>query len=780
MNCREFIWIVAILFWGIDGIAQKATISGYISDENGEMLIGATVYEQQSMSGATTNQYGFFSLTIPTGKVDLGISYIGFQTKKTAFNLLRDTILNVHLLPEVYQQEEVIIIAGDDPIDEKVQLGSIKLSPVQIKKIPSITGEPDVIKAFSMTPGVSNGREGAAGLYVRGGTPDQNLILLDEAVVYNPNHLFGLLSVFNPDAIKSVELIKGGFPARYGGRLSSVLDIATREGNTQKLRGNFGLGITSSRLSLDGPIKKGKTGFMFSGRSAYLDVLTFPVWMMYKNGNVDQFFSYTMYDVNAKLNHKFSDKNKLIISFYKGKDNYRGFDQTFESDEGKFALVWGNTTATVRNNTMLSNKLFWKNMLIYSKFDYQLKASYEEKTGEQIKTEFKSLSGLRDYTFKSAFDYIPSPNHYIKSGIEITQHQFTPQDNEFFSTDTSDTSSLKNRADVPAFEWSVFAEDEWSIGKHFKSNIGFRYSSFTVNDKTYTSAEPRLSLLYRLPQNFALKAAYSSTQQYVHLLTNTGAGFQNDVWVPATERITPQQSQQYSLGLVRSLPKYAMNISLEGYYKSSQQLIELREAANLQLQADEDWENLVETNGTGTSYGIELQVQKKRGQLTGILAYTLSRHTRQFDNINNGKTYPFNYDNRHSFSVTANYALNDYWDVSGTWIYKTGNPISLPVAAYDHPDEYVGFLPAFIDRNSFRLPDYHRADVAFNHTKTTKRDRQRTWTMGVYNLYYRKNVYFARLVNQVEYENGITTRYPKIQAYSLLPIIPSVSYSLTF
>jgi len=779
---KRSLFVLYLCLYSTFIMAQKATISGYINDENGETLIGATVYETATLTGTNTNQYGFFSLALPTGNTELKVAYVGFQSKSVQINLNRDTTLNIRLLPEVYQQFEVVVIASDyEPMSENVQLGSVKLTPTQIKKIPSITGEPDVLKALSMTPGVSNGREGAAGLYVRGGTPDQNLILLDEAIVYNPNHLFGLLSVFNPDAIKSIELIKGGFPARYGGRLSSVLDIATREGNTEKLRGNFGIGVTSSRFSLDGPIKKDKTSFMFSGRSAYLDVIGFPAYLLYKSGDIDQYFSYTMYDVNAKLSHRFNDKNRLIVSFYTGKDNYRGFDGTSGFEENKFALIWGNTTATIRNTTILSPKLFWKNMLIYSKFDYQLKAATEDFIPEtNITTEFKSLSGLRDYTFKSAFDYIPSPNHYIKFGIEATHHLFAPQTNELTSTDTSEIAVFDNTESIPAIETAIFVEDEWRITKHFKANIGLRHSSFTVNEKTYTSLEPRLSLLFSLPKNFALKAAYSSTQQYLHLLTNTGAGLQNDIWVPTTERITPQQGVQYSVAVVRSLPQYSTDISIEGYYKKSRQLIDFREGVSLQLNAGQNWQDLIETDGEGTSYGIELQTQKSKGKLTGILAYTLSWHTRQFERINNGEKYPFQYDNRHSFSVTANYILSEHWDVSGTWVYTSGNPISLPVAAYDTPSGEQS-IPAFIDRNNFRLPNYHRADIAFNHTKTTKRQRERTWTMGIYNLYYRKNIYYARLVNQyVGYEDGVTYFEPQLKAFSLLPIVPSVSYSLEF
>jgi len=760
--------------------AQKNTISGYINDENGEALIGATVYETTTLTGTTTNQYGFFSLALPSGTRQLKIAYIGFESRDLQISLSRDTTLNIRLLEEVYQQQEIVIIASDDePASERVQLGSVKLTPAQIKKIPSITGEPDVLKALSMTPGVSNGREGAAGLYVRGGTPDQNLILLDEAVVYNPNHLFGLLSVFNPDAIKSIELTKGGFPARYGGRLSSVLDIATREGNTEKLRGNFGLGITSSRFSLDGPIKKDKTSFMFSGRSAYLDVISFPLYLLYKSGSAEQYFSYTMYDVNTKLSHKFSDKNRLIVSFYTGKDNYRGADKSSVSEESKFALVWGNTTATIRNTTILSPKLFWKNMLIYSKFAYQLKASTEERITIPIRSEFKSLSGLNDYTFKSAFDYIPSPNHYIKFGVEATRHLFAPQTNELTSTDTSEIAVFENIESIPAVETAIFVEDEWRITKHFKANIGLRHSSFTVNEKIYASFEPRLSLLFNFPKNYALKAAYSSTQQYLHLLTNTGAGLQNDIWVPTTERITPQQAVQYSMALVRSLPQYSTDISIEGYYKKSKQLIDFKEGVSLQLNADQNWQDLIETDGEGTSYGVELQTQKNKGKLTGILAYTLSWHTRQFERINNGEKYPFQYDNRHSFSVTANYILSKHWDVSGTWVYRSGNPISLPVAAYDTPSGEQS-IPAFVDRNNFRLPDYHRADIAFNHTKATKRQRERTWTMGIYNLYYRRNIYYARLINKYIYEDGANYFEPQLKAFSLLPIVPSVSYSLGF
>ena len=760
--------------------AQNITVSGYITDENGETLIGSTVYHSKSGRGIQANTYGFYSITLPKDLTILTYSMVGFEAQTIELTLFQDTSLNIQLKPIIFQAVE--IRANRRPSEQNISTVSLPIE--QIKNIPAIGGEVDIIKALGMTPGVSNGTEGSAGLYVRGGTPDQNLILLDEAVVYNPNHLFGFVSVFNPDAVKNVDLIKGGFPARYGGRLSSVLDITMREGNFKKKKTDIGIGLLASRITLERPLIPNRLSIIFSARSSYLGVILLPFWLNYKLSSKDaKYINYFMYDANCKLNYKIDSKSQVFLSIYHGKDFLNSFDRLKDFSEDKIKLNWGNTTATLRYNKEVTQKFFWKNMLLFTRFHYNTNI-FNNLISIQKKYEINSFSGLNDYTLRSAFDYIPNTHHYIRGGIEITSHQFTPQYNYNLSNDTS-IQNRSNRDEFQAFESALYGEDEWQITNKLKAHVGLRFNQYRLVGKKYYSVEPRATLLYSIGGVLTLKAAYSRMKQNVHLLTNNGIGFQNDIWVPSTDKISPQQSEQYAVGISKYISEQDIEISAEVYTKSMKNLIDYKEGANIIVNL-ENWQAAVEQNGVGWSRGLEVFLHKKSGRMNGFVSYTLAKTERQFENINFGEKYAFRYDSRHNFAATANYQVNKKWNISGTWVFKSGEPITLPTSVIDAAtlgrDIFSApELPIYFRRNSYRLPAYHRADIGFNKKTLTKKGFVKTWNFGIYNLYNRRNILYVEIVTQRDSTGLNTFTYKQVlRAKSLFPIIPSVSYSLSF
>ncbi len=762
--------------------AQNLTLSGYVTDESGEGIPSATVYDSLSKRGVLTNNYGFYSLALAMGEVHLRISSVGFVQRDTVFTLRANTILS----PRMKTQTLAEVVIKENRYQNINKIGVITLPLAQIKRVPAIGGETDIIKALGLTPGVSNGTEGSAGLFVRGGTPDQNLILLDEAIVYNPTHIFGLLSVFNTDAVKNVELIKGGFPARYGGRLSSVLDISMREGSLEKKKTEFGIGIISSRLLLERPLVKNKLSMMLSARSAYLDLLLLPVNIIGNSGGYRSEVGFRMYDINAKLHYKINEKNSLFLSFYTGSDkltNVEGNPLTLNvSNYG-----WGNSTLSLRHNATVSPKLFWRNMITWSKFQYRVRG-FDEDKARKTETEFKNISGLQDLNIKTAIDYYPHQNHQIKAGLDYTLHYFNPQSRILTSTDTSNT-QINDRQNIFATELSAFVEDEWKIISRLRLNAGFRFNVYNVGGKSYLSPEPRLALAYDLGNSWTIKGAYTRMQQNIHLLVNSGLGYQNDIWVPSTEGVSPQKSQQFSLGIFKTFTDWGVDASLEIYRKQMTDLIDTKEGTNIVTDLN-SWERAIEVSGVGESRGIEFFLHKKEGKFNGFLSYTLAETTRQFDNINNGQVYPFRYDNRHNFALTLSYQLSKKWDFSGTFVFKTGDAITVPIYSVQRqPDdsningeaaEYSLWI--YSTRNGYRLPNYHRADIAFNRVSYTKKGRQKKWSFSVFNLYNRANVAYVQVVNDPIYvENRLTGYSPRLKAKSLFGfIIPSFSFSKSF
>jgi len=782
--------IFVCLFWVLlnsTSIAQKFTVSGYLEDaESGEKLIGAHIYETKLLKGTTTNLYGFYSLTFPSDTINLTFSYIGYQTITKQIILDKDLRINISLSSSIELGTVEIVGERLDPIEERSQMSIIEIPVAQVKLIPALLGEVDVLKALQLLPGVQSGGEGSSGLYVRGGGPDQNLILLDGAPVYNVSHLFGFFSVFNADAIKNIQLTKGGFPARYGGRLSSVLEINMKEGNMKKIAGEGSIGLIASRLTIEGPIKKDKTSFIVSGRRTYIDLLIRPLSKAASQGA--GVGGYYFYDINAKANHIFSDKDRIYFSVYAGNDrffakasnSYLNSGTTYESNV-EFNLGWGNITSALRWNHIINSKLFSNVAVTYSKYKFYVNAKNEniEKSSSGTTIEsynLKHFSGVRDWSGKIDFDFLPSPDHYIKFGTSGIYHTFNTGAIQF-KTESINFTTIDTTLGVEpidAGEFALYFEDDIRFTARLKANAGVHLSGFLVNGQFYYSVQPRLSLRYFLTDEWAVKGSYAIMNQYIHLLSNSGIDLPTDLWVPTTDIVKPQRSQQVAAGVARSIFDNKYELSIEAYYKTMNNLIEYSAGANF-LEVNSDWQQKIEV-GKGWSYGAELFIQKKSGKTTGWIGYTLSWSNRQFENLNFGKPYPYKYDRRHDFSIVISHKIDEHIDLSATWVYGTGNAISLPIAHYQAMSAYYGIsgneIQYYVDKNSFRMRAYHRLDFGVNFHKK-KKWGERTWSIGVYNMYNRKNPYFLYF----SYDNQGNRQLKQV---SLFPLLPSVSYGFKF
>ncbi|MCW9707477.1 TonB-dependent receptor [Fodinibius salsisoli] len=754
--------------------AQKYTISGYVKDEvTGEVLIGANIYNVDNQNGASTNNYGFFSYTTSRDSVELLVSYVGYQSERIILDLDKDVELNIGLTAG--KELDEVVVTADQPIEEETRMSTVTVPVEQIKSMPQILGEVDVLKALQMVPGVQSGTEGTSGLYVRGGGPSQNLILLDGVPIYNASHLFGFVSVFNANAINNVELIKGGFPARYGGRLSSVVDITMKEGNKEKLKGSGSVGLLASKLTLDGPLGDNTT-FLVSGRRTYIDLLARPIIKSQSNG--DGVAGYYFYDVNAKINHRFSNNDRLYMSSYLGRDkaysrdesNYTSSGTTYYSKD-EFGLKWGNIITSLRWNHIYNPQLFSNVTLTYSRYKFNVfNTTIDEESSDantnRDESSTRYLSGINDFAAKVDYDFIPSPKHNIKFGVSATHHQFNPGVFAYSSSFESDTTLGKQ--ETSSTELFAYAEDQMELTDRLKVNAGLHASAYSVDDELYYSIEPRVSFNYLLPNRIALKGSYARMSQYVHLLTNSGIGLPTDLWVPATQNVKPQRAQQAALGVAKTIEDF--EVSVEGYYKTMQNLIAYEEGATY-LSIEESWQDKV-VSGEGESYGAELFIQKKVGKWSGWLGYTLSWNNRQFDGINFGEPYPYKYDRRHDINAVGSYSPRKGLEYSANWVYGTGNAVTLPTGRYPGAGNN-GSVKHYEGRNSFRMPSYHRLDLNVSWTKE-KSWGQRTWTIGLYNGYNRKNPFFIDIQSRGPNEGR------QFVQYSLFPTIPSVTYSLKF
>ncbi|MCC7244172.1 MAG: TonB-dependent receptor plug domain-containing protein [Saprospiraceae bacterium] len=795
---RHFLFI--LLFWVAGAaslLAQKHTISGYVSDaQSGERLIGATVVDRRSGQGTTTNTYGFFSLTLPADSVYLSVAYIGYQSDGFLFKLAQNQTFNIGLKESALLKEVEIVAEKYERIEDRAQMSRIDIPIMQIKRVPALLGEVDVLKALQLLPGVSGGGEGQSGLYVRGGGPDQNLILLDGVPVYNASHLFGFFSVFNADAIKDVTLTKGGFPARYGGRLSSVIEINMKEGNENELHGEGSIGIISSKLTLEGPIKKGRSSFIVSGRRTYIDILARPlIKRALEEEGSEGSFGYYFYDLNAKANYRFSEKDRLYLSFYGGSDKFysniieKYGEQPSYENEINAGLGWGNLISALRWNHVFSPKLFANTTLTYSQYRFNTKAEngdrrYENKvlTSEDF-ISIKYLNGINDWAAKIDFDYAPNPKHLIKFGASAIAHQFNPGkfNVKFIATDNNQNYNFTlNQPEESAGEFAAYGEDDYKVTSRLRLNYGLHFSAFTPKGKAYFSLQPRFNVRYLLNQGWALKGGFSTMRQYINLLTNENLSLPTDLWLPSTDIIKPQDSWQAAIGVAKTFAD-EYEFSVEGYYKEMKNVLSFREGSSLFQFSN--WEGRV-TQGDGTAYGAEFFVQKKKGKFSGWIGYTLSWAWRQFDDLNFGKKYPYKFDRRHDFEIVGTYKLTDRIQMSGTWVFSTGNAVTFPTSSYLGQGTnlgYVDFLDHTPERNNFRFPSYNRLDFGIDFKKQ-KRRYERTWSVGAYNAYSRKNPFFLYLDSTYEYDpvTGRSTEKKNLKQVSLFPIIPYISWAFKF
>ncbi|WP_052496506.1 TonB-dependent receptor [Pedobacter lusitanus] len=716
------------------------TLSGRITDQaTGETLIGVSITAKGIKTGTTTNNYGYFSITIPADTATFQISYIGYQTIDTLINLSLKSTVAFRLKP-LQNELNTVIIKGtsNQPVQQTSQMGKINLPISQIQALPKFFGEPDLFKALQTLPGVQQGSEGTSAVLVRGGSPDQNLILLDGAPLYNPSHLLGIFSAFNTYAIKNVDLYKGAFPARYGGRLSSVIDISMNDGNMKKIQGQFTVGLLASQLTIEGPIRKDKTSFIISGRRTYHDLYAEPI-LKATNPDVEKFKLY-FYDLNAKIHHKFSDQDQVYLSFYNGQDKLRtkvkqGGISDGSTALGDFGLAWHNTTGAVRWNHIFSDKLFANTTLTTSqyKFNTTMTSSiFGSKAGINSDDILSINSGITDYTAKIDFDYLPLPAHSIKMGASYTIHTFTPGTS--LSKQTFNNEILKNEntgSKIRGREMDLYAEDDWTITDKLKANIGLHASGFDVQGKFYTSLQPRISARYLLPGDWALKASYARMTQYMHLLASNSISLPTDLWVPATSKVLPQQSSQFALGMSRNVFNNQFEFSAEGYYKTMNNIIEYKDGADYVVTSENnDWENKI-TTGKGKAYGLELFLQKKTGRLTGWASYALAWTNRTLPEINNGKTFPYKYDRRNTLNLVGVYKLKPGIELSATFVYQSASPFTMPTTQFegvspeqDKPNERADQKLEYIEsRNNIRIQPTHRLDLGVSFIKLKKAER---------------------------------------------------------
>ena len=790
MKGKIFTFIL-LNFFSISILAQtNYTISGYVQDnESGENLIGVSIYDKNTFKGTVTNQYGFYSLTLEQGKYDIIFSFIGLKSVTKNITLNKDVRINISLESNSILTDEVIVTG--EKLDKNVtssNMSQVKIEVDNIKQLPVILGEVDVLKSAQLLPGITSNGEGSSGLYVRGGGPDQNLILLDEAVVYNASHLFGFFSVFNADAIKDINIIKGGMPAEYGGRLSSVLDITMKDGNNKKYEVDGGLGLLSSRLTLQGPIQKNKSSFIISSRRTYIDVLSKPFLNKIdpKTGEPNAFAGsgYYFYDLTTKINYRISDKDRLYLSGYFGRDVF-----SFVNSDNGFAIEipWGNATGSLRWNHLFNDKLFMNTSLIFSDYRFEFNLA-------QSDFEFKIFSGINDWNTKVDFLYQPNQRHTIKFGTNYTYHEFTPGNATGRAGDVEFAQDEIFRQ--YSNEGAIYFSDDVELSDDIKINAGFRYSSFqhngdvslfnyikndlTLSSDNYRHIEPRLSLRYKLNATSSIKAAYTENYQYVHLASTSSVSLPTDLCGPSSSGIKPKFARQYALGYFKNLNDNMYETSLEAYYKEMTNLIEYREGYlpedNTNSSSDDSF-----TFGDGESYGIEVLLKKIKGKTTG---WTLSKTTRYFDEVNNGIPFPAKYDRRHDLSITATHKLSKSWVLSGVFVYASGNSITLPTERY-----VIGgdIYTQFTSRNGFRVDPYHRMDIGATYTPSKKMKKfKSSWNFSIYNVYSRKNPYFIYFaleglddnVENQNIQNGNVE--PKAYQVSIFPILPSITWNFNF
>ncbi len=836
----KLLFMRTVLFFALNlifiaGFGQKQyTISGYVEDRaSGERIIGAAIYESDFHKyGTFSNEYGFYSLTMPEGKYHLHCSFVGYKLFDTIIVLNRNMVINFRL-ESATVLKEVVVTSYKNEIRSS-QTGRIQVPVKQIQTLPVIFGEQDLLKTLQLLPGVQGGVEGSSGIYIRGGSPDQNLILLDGVPVYSLSHMGGMFSIFTPEAIKEVTLYKSGFPARFGGRLSSVIDVRMKDGNLKKYSGALSIGLISSKATLEGPIIKDKASFIVSVRRTYYDLIARPlISRLSSHENLinnsrtydysKNFFTagYYFYDIYAKTNYKINSKNRIFLSFYSGLDKisllqkqYDYFIDKTNSDTSeyksyeKFASAWGNNIIALRWNHTLSQKHFVNTTLTYSKFFLGLGENdnynmYEAGQTTKSDNNFNYDLFVQDLAMNINFTFQPNDKQYIRYGIQGIYHKFLPgrlslsqryqQDNNSSSID-----SAFGYSPLYAPEGAFYIEDNIKFKQKFKTNIGLRVSNFIIRNKTFFSIEPRISASYQLKDNISIKASYAQMTQYLHLLPNNSFILPLDLWLPATDRITPEFSWQVAGGVWWLAPK-DITVSIEAYYKKMTDLIEYKEGKSwfsffaINPNSTNSWEDIV-TQGSGYSYGLDILLRRDFGKWHGWLGYSIAWSYRKFPEINFGRPFPFKYDTRHNIDLALTYTKSDKFNMGLVWVFSSGRPITVPLGVMFNPinlydkiyHTYTDFYSAqaniegdyyFSGRNNYRLPAYHRLDVSFNFNKK-KKHGTRTWSLGVYNIYNHKNPVFAFIVNKNFGVNPADTKpHYVLRVFSIFQIMPYITYS---
>lgn len=783
--------ILSILSAAFEAQAQR-TISGTVSDAtSGEQIFGVSVVPVDNGRGTSTNIYGFYSLTLTDDANTIAVSFIGFKTKKVQLKPSQ-SVYNISLEPAVIAFGEATVVGERTDHTASTDVGRASVEVEQIKALPALLGEVDVLKVLQFLPGVSSAGEGNSGFYVRGGGPDQNLILLDDATVYNASHLFGFFSVFNADAIKNIDLIKGSMPAEYGGRVSSVLNIGLKEGNAKEWKTTGGLGLISSRLTVEGPVIKDTCSLILSGRRTYLDVLTRP----FIKGSAFDGTGYFFYDFNAKINYRLSNRDQLFLSGYFGKDVF-----SFNSAEAGFntSIPWGNAMGSLRWNRILNDRMFLNVGATYSEYTFSFTAGQEE-------FEFGFESGIKDLAGRTEWSFYPNSRHVIKGGIDYVHHDFIPTDFSARSGDTEfDTGTSEQTF---SHEAGVYLQDDFDITETVRLHAGLRWSGFwhvgpftrypmdTPGTSTqsvteyapgelvqfYEGWEPRLALRMTTGPRSSVKAGYSENYQYVHLTSLGTSSLPGDIWIPSSDRVKPQWGRQASLGYFKTMgDEENWEASIEGYWKDLENLVAYAENTNPEDNIGDNVDNNL-VFGEGSSYGVETFIKKRQGQFTGWIGYTWSKTERQFDDLNMGSIFPAKYDRRHDLSIVLDYTLSKAWRFGGAFVYATGNSLTLPVQRYIFEGRITDIYGA---RNGYRMAPYHRADVSATYTKDPAKSKKKrdlhvesSWTFGVYNLYNRLNPYFIYFSNEGDLGTG--TLDLQANQVSLFPIIPSVTWNFKF
>lgn len=779
---------------------ENSTLSGYITDaRDGETLIGAKVVVPELGKGTVTNTYGFYSLTVPVGSYTVEFRMAGLETETRVLDLSADLRFDFEMGSSALEIEEVTVSATAEDNVKSTKIGQLELDIEEIKTLPAFMGEVDIIKSIQLLPGVSSVSEGGQGFYVRGGGPDQNLVLLDEAVVYNAAHLFGFFSVFNADAVKSVNLIKGGMPANFGGRMSSVLEVNMDEGNKKKFGVKGGIGAISSRLTVQGPLKKDQGSFIVSARRTYLDVI---MKAAIPDDSPFAGSSYYFYDFNLKMNYSLGKKDKIFLSGYYGKDKFTfgNLDDNFQVD-----MPWGNGIAALRWNHLFNSKLFMNVTATLTDYSFAFISSQDE-------FRFALNSGIRDWGGKIDFTWFPNTRHKIKYGVDYIYHTFTPFSVSAENEETVFDTGLAQK--LYSHESAAYLLDEFDVNEYLRFNVGLRYSTFqhvgpftryvkgdiSTPDSTieygkgdlikfYHGLEPRISLRWLLPDNSSIKAGYTYNYQYVHLTSLSAVSLPTDVWYPTTNLAKPQNGWQASLGYFRNFFKNTLESSIEVYYKGMNNLIEYKEGALPSDNVNDNTDNLL-VFGRGWSYGAEFFLKRNAGKFTGWIGYTWSKTERVFEDLNDGEPFPAKYDRRHDLSLIGSYKLGKRWIFSAAFIYATGNTITLPTSWYVHEQD---LLFNYGKRNSTRMAPYHRLDIsatwygkeykeredpATGEVVQVKKKLKTNVAISVYNVYNRANPYFLFIDSDGDFLQGDFDI--KVKQVTLFPIIPSITWNFEF